>query len=89
MGWTNEPILVHGIELNGLPILKNFWSTHQGDIVIVDHVKPFFQNISDAGGFEKWNASLLGGQWREVAKPALQTVYGNIRMILIGTYGLP
>jgi hypothetical protein len=89
MGWTNEPILVHGIELNGLPILKNFWSTHQGDIVIVDHVKPFFQNISDAGGFEKRNASLLSGQWREETEPALETMDGYIGVILIGTRWLP
>jgi hypothetical protein len=89
MGGTYEPALVQGIELNALPIFKDFGAPDQRYVVIVNDIKTFFQNLLNAGGFEKWNTSLLGGQWREETKPALETVYGHIGVILIGTHWLP
>jgi hypothetical protein len=86
VGWAEQPVLVNGIKLNTLPVLKNFWSTHQGDIVIVNDIKTFSQNFLDAGGFEKRKTSLLSCQRREKAKPALKTMHGHIRVVLKGTY---
>ena len=53
--------------------------------MVVNDIEIVFQNLLDAGGFEKWKTGLLSGEWREKAKPALQAMHSDIGMIRVGT----
>jgi len=47
VGRANEPILVHRMELDTLPIFIDFRPTDQRDVVIMDDIKAPFQDSPD------------------------------------------
>src|SRR5215510_7624204 len=52
VGWTHEPVLMHGVEFNGVAVLQDLGSTHKRNVVIMDDIKTFFQNFADVRGLE-------------------------------------
>ena len=45
---TNQPVLMHRVELNTGTILQDLWPTDQRNIVVVNDVKPLLQNLLNA-----------------------------------------
>jgi hypothetical protein len=88
MGRADQPILMHGVELNPLPVFENFGSAHERDVVIVDDVKTFIQDSLDLRRLEKGKTGQVGSQGREKTGPALEAVDGYVGMILIAVLGL-
>src|SRR5919109_138177 len=52
VGRTHEPVLMHGVEFNGVAVLQDLGSTHKRDVVIMDNIKTLFQNFADVRGLE-------------------------------------
>ena len=68
---TDQPVLAHAVQLDTLTVFQDLWPANQRDIVIVDHIKSFVQNLLDLARLEKWEACLVGSQGRKKAHRAL------------------
>ena len=51
MSGAPQPVFVHGVELQPLPIFENSRPSNQRDIVIMDNIKAFLQNPMDTCPF--------------------------------------
>lgn len=80
MRGTEQPVLVHGIELQAPSIGQNL-RTKQRNVVIVDDVKTCGQYLLDASRFEAGPTCLVGCQRREDPLGAFEPIHGHIRMI--------
>ena len=62
MGGADQPVLVHRIELDGFSELQNLGPSHEGNVVVVNDIKTFLQNLPDTGRLKKRKAGLVCGQ---------------------------
>ena len=60
MGRTDQPVLMHGVELDPIPVFENFGSAHERDVVVVDDVKTFIQDFLDMRGLENGETGQVG-----------------------------
>jgi len=60
MGRTDQPVLMHGVEFDPIPIFENFGSAHERDVVVVDDVKTFIHDFLDMRGFENGETGQVG-----------------------------
>src|SRR5688572_1005349 len=49
---TDQPVFVHGVELDCPAVFKNL-RAEQGDVVIVNDIEPLFENLPDATCLKK------------------------------------
>ena len=89
MSRANQPVLMHSVQLDTLPIFQYFRPADQRDVMIVDDIKPFFQNLPDLIRFKERVTCLLGGKGRKKAETTLEPVHGHIRVIVVGFFGVP
>jgi hypothetical protein len=47
MSWADQPIFMESIEFDSLSIVENLGTSNQGDVMVMDDIKRFFQNLPD------------------------------------------
>ena len=79
---------MHRVELDTLPIFQYFRLAYQGDVMIVDDIKPLFQDLSDLSRFKEWVTCFLGGKRKKI-ETTLEPVHSYILVITVGYFRLP
>jgi hypothetical protein len=74
MGRALQPILVHRIELAGIPVPPDSGPSHQRDVVIVNDVEVPAQNLPNGAGVEYGKPRLVGHKRRECAPGGPESV---------------
>jgi len=82
VGRADEPVLVHGVELDAAPVAEDHRAADQGDVVEVDHVEALrVQDLPGLPALEERKAGLLRGEGGECAYPTDEAVTGHTGLV--------